>query len=510
MLISNTPAAQPAAQTTASLATPAIEQIDPSLVCRKIADLATPDETLPYDEQAERWLEKRANKIIPQLIAALDDKNPQVAEKCLYILRNVPASKDLTDALVAKAGDQTSPLRYQALLQIEKSDADPRVVRLLDQASTQAKDFPNPILRARWAGLAGHKDRAVQILKPLLAEPYYGEYSHIEAIRLLGELKEPASIGLLESIAAGDHWELAAEAYRALAKIDPAKHGLTEDQVKLLNNWRGFKESTENQRRRMNELAKLNAKELHPFVMQMLRNKENPSRQAALVILAAWKDKEALPRIIDLMQDKRNFGRKDAVATYLSIDDSRQAQDKVLQLLDENDEFSNESILRGIVMADIPTDRKATILSSVKYNPRTPYAVPHAVRYETFDGGDIQKLLITLMEKETNLQTLAGYCEIAAQDKEKRFSPQVRRAMQLLLSDPAVSAGDGSRDDGMAYAAQLILDAVAAYNHRDFTPGCPKTHEFKKCCDSHSRPDGRSKAWHPQRDGCNLCSIGLQ
>ena len=47
--------------------------------------------------------------------------------QCLNILRDMPASRQLTDALLTKASDQNSPLRYGALRQLEKSAADPRV-----------------------------------------------------------------------------------------------------------------------------------------------------------------------------------------------------------------------------------------------------------------------------------------------------------------------------------------------------------------------------------------------
>jgi HEAT repeat protein len=175
----------------------------------------------------------------------LDDKNPKVAEQCLDILRNVPANKELLDARITKAGDEKSPLRYRALRQLETSAADPRVVRLLDGASTEAKSFPDPVVRARWAWLAGQKDRAVQILKPLTRKIDTLSFEHIEAIRLLGEIGNPASIKLLNPIAVGDRWGLATEAYNALAKVDPKNYGLTKDQATLLKDWRGFKETTD-------------------------------------------------------------------------------------------------------------------------------------------------------------------------------------------------------------------------------------------------------------------------
>ena len=233
-----------------------------------------PDETVPQDQQAANRLRERCKQIVPQLIAALDDKNPKVAEQCMYLLWDVPASKGLTDALVAKASDEKSPLRYLALLHIEKLVADPRVPAILDRASTEDAKFPKPLDRARWASLAGKKDRALGILKPALDKPGDSGFDTVEAIRLLGEIGEPAGVAILTPIAAGEQRGLASAAYRAMAKIDPAGHGLTKDQATLLDGIRRFKEDNEHFRQRMETLAKLNVKEIRPLVMQMLRSKD--------------------------------------------------------------------------------------------------------------------------------------------------------------------------------------------------------------------------------------------
>ena len=72
----------------------------------------------------------------------------------------------------------------------------------------------------------------------------------------------------------------------------------------------------------MADLAKLNVAEVRPLVMQMLRDTGYGGQIPALLILTAWKDKEALPQIRRLMQDKkRSYLQPAAVAAYLAIDD---------------------------------------------------------------------------------------------------------------------------------------------------------------------------------------------
>ncbi len=447
------------------------EKIDLAEVERKIAALAKPDQTVPYDQQADIWLGNRREQIVPQLIAAMDDKNAKVAEQCLYLLHDAPASKELTDALIAKAGDEKSPLRVGALQQLEKSAADPRVAALLDRASTQVEIFPNPRVRAKWAWQSGHKDRAVEILKPLLQKVGTVSFDHVLAIRLLGEIDAPSSIALLEPIAAGDNWGLAVEAYQALAKIDPKGHGLTKDQAEFLKETgQHFKEVYDHLRQRMIGLAgRVRKENVRPLVMQMLRGKSMVAQDSALFILTAWKDKEALPQIRSLMRSNR-FSTQWFVAAYLSIDGGPQARKDVLDLLSNNDSLASDGVLRGIVTAAIPTDNKVTMLRDARASLKTPGAVPNSLRYQRNRGQDIGDLLVPLMDTETDVQALGSFCELAAADTKKRFPGQVRHAVERLSKEPAVAAGGQRITSDTAYAAQRILAAAAVYDLNDLAP----------------------------------------
>src|SRR5262249_8839902 len=143
-------------------------KIDETAVRQKIAALATPDETVPYEKQAFHWLWARRERIQPQLITALGGENPAVVARCLELLHNMAVSPELTEALIRYPNGQTRDSRYKALVQLEKSAADPRVVRLLDRASTDPETANVPLARARWSWLGGHSDRAVQLLRPVL------------------------------------------------------------------------------------------------------------------------------------------------------------------------------------------------------------------------------------------------------------------------------------------------------------------------------------------------------
>ncbi len=445
------------------------EKIDPAEVQKKIAALAVADETAPYNERAENWLANRRAQIMPQLIAGLNGKSPRIAEKCLDILWSAPASKELTDALIDKVNSEYSPLRYKALRKLEASAADPRVAAIFDRASLE--DLPT---RARWAWLARQNDRAVEILRPLVGNPKEMRGEVDEAIRLLGKIGGPESVKLLEPIAAGNHWGMAAEAYRALAKCDSKNHGLTKDQETLLKNWHSFKESEEHFNRRMTDLAKqLNQKECRPFVMQMLHDEEYAAPHAGLSILAAWKDKESLPQIRELLQHKRSFTKQRAIATYLTIDDSPRAEKDVLDLLTDNESSDNEVVLRGIMMAKIPTDRKIEILHAAEAKLKSHRELANTFR-GMLNGDDAGRDVLTaLMDAETDLSALGQYCGIAAQDKQKRLSVQVRRAMKLLTADVVASAGDNPQD-GKAQAVATIIGTVAAYDLKDLAPNVQK------------------------------------
>lgn len=441
--------------------------IDRAEVRHKIASLAVPDETQPDPDQAPNWLRARTKWIVPELIAGLNDKDPKVAEECLRLLANAPPSNELTNALIEKAGDEKSPLRYDVLRQLERSAADPRAARLLDAASMQPEKFSKPLDRARWASLAGHKDRAVDILKPLLPKRNPDSYDRVEAIRLLGEIGEPDSISLLEPIAQGDNWGMAVEAHVALAKIDPDKHGLTKDQQYFLMNYRSFKESEGQIHRRLAELAKLNTKEVRPFVMHMLRDDVSMWQNTALSILAVWRDKEALPEIRQLMRKKPYYCQRDAVAAFLSVEDNPANEEEVLDVLVEADSFATNNILRGIVLANIPVDRKVAMLKAATAKIGSPRVVPDAL---SFDLPELPTLLASLMDNETNLQTLAAYCNLTVRDKERRFAPQVRRALSLLTHEPTIQTGDKTVSQDALEATPSILGAAAAYDLKDIAP----------------------------------------
>ena len=68
----------------------------------------------------------------------------------MQFLYDIPPSKELTDALIPKAGDEKSPQRYLALCMLEKSAADPRVKELFARASVQPENFP--IINWPWPG----------------------------------------------------------------------------------------------------------------------------------------------------------------------------------------------------------------------------------------------------------------------------------------------------------------------------------------------------------------------
>jgi len=450
-------------------------KLDLAEVRRKIATIALRDETLSFDEWPDTWLGARKERILPQLIGALDDKNADVAKACLRLLADMPANKALTDALVAKASDAHSPLRHNALCALEKSAADPRVAHLLDQASIETPNIAHSLTMARWAWLAGRQDRALAILKQLLNKGS-DQTNAAEAIKLLGEIGGSASIARLDEIATGDRWALAAGARLALAKLDPRGHALTKDQETFLKGWQNLEQADRTGRWQIPDAAKLNVKELHPFVMQMLGDADNKAQDPSLEIAMAWKDKEAIPRIRPLLHNDRGHIRQAAVAAFLSIDEGPLAEAEILTLYQEltgsTKDRSRDAylVLRGIATATIPMDHKVTLLRTAGANVEDPAVVAWAL-YDERDGyHENRMLLLPLMEKESDLEPLAAYCTIAARIRNELCVPHVRRAMVLLMSGPQ-EFDEGSR---MATVGAEILDAVAAYNLNECAPDIQK------------------------------------
>jgi len=214
--------------------------------------------------------------------------------------------------------------------------------------------------------------------------------------------------------------------------------------------------------------------EIRPLVMQMLRDRDSGGRSTALAILAAWKDQETLPQVRALMREKRSNNRREAVEAYLAIDDGQPAREDVLNLLQENGDFGNESVLAGIVLARIPAAHKVAMLHSARKRLTSPTAIAQALRYQSGQGDDLKELLAPLMDEETSLAALGAYCELAAGDEKRQFAAQVRRAMELLANEPTLSAGGERTDISTASAAQVILAAVATYDLQDRAPAVEK------------------------------------
>ncbi len=174
----------------------------------------------------------------------------------------------------------------------------------------------------------------------------------------------------------------------------------------------------------------------------MLRDKGLTGQSAALEILAASKDKQALPEIRRLMKGPKSFRHGQAVEALLSIEDSPQSREETLALLANNDPLDvNQHVLRGIVAASIPVDAKVSLLLAARAKLARPFELPRILGSTMYADQDIAELLIPLMDKETDLLCLGGYCEAATLDQQRRPAPQIRLAMKLLAGDPAVAAG---------------------------------------------------------------------
>jgi hypothetical protein len=206
-------------------------------------------------------------------------------------------------------------------------------------------------------------------------------------------------------------------------------------------------------------------KAVRPFVMQMLRDPGWSAASGGLAILAAWKDRDALPEIWKLAAAERSNARGDAVAAYLAIESGEQAERDLLGLLEVHGRFSNEAVLWGMARAEIPIERRVAMLKAgeAKIGVAARNAMTLALREERAKGRDIGPPLKGLMDGETSLSDLTAYCQLAVEDKEKRFGPQVLRAVKLAAADAAV-IGENCEE---ANAVKGILEAAACYDLKD-------------------------------------------
>ena len=452
--------------------------IDPTEVRRRIAGLATTDQTVPFDQQNSYWLAIRRDQIVPELIAGMNDKNPKIAGDCFSILQQVQATPQLIDAFIAKAREKDGPLRVPALNELQKRPiTDPRVKQVFREASEDTSLID--INRANWAWLAGDREAALKILAPIMLQNKIVQYKNSNlfdqhfartlAIGLLGEIGGAASIDLLLPITNGDEWLQAVAARRSLAQIDPTKYGLTKDQQTFLETARGFKEDQESFDRRMNLLAKLPVQEVRPFVILMLRDRN--FQREALWLLSAWKDKDALPQILALIEPQQHVSRNQSVSAYLSIDDSGKAEQEILALLNRSDGVTNESTLDGIVSAKIPSERKLRMLRAARLKLPASQPLATVLHRQIHQHPEwIGEIVLPLAEEEQSLPALVSYLGFAGTDRDKLLVPQVQRAMTLLLNDPTIAAGGEKVTASTASAADMILIAAATYDLQDLAP----------------------------------------
>lgn len=446
-------------------------RVDPAVVAEKINALGIRDDTIPYAQQPRIWLRGRREQATPQLIEGLASHERRIAVGCLKLLKDVPPSKVLVDALIAVASDRHGPANVEMTLALAPFADDVRARRLMEQAVSDVERFPSPVDRAVLANALGHKKMAVAILLPLLDESR-SEHELSDVVRQLGVIAGPDAIGVLERMSHDRRWSLARRAYITLADVDPTGHALTNDQRVLLSIRKG-KESQEAFDARCRRLAALNRKDIRPYVVQAVTSTE---ANLAFAILSAWRDRRDLPLVGERIVDDRGRLAREALGAYIEIDDGKSmSQAKVLELLAKRSgprlamgaastmpQVTNWRrrdeclrILRVVCEADVPADRKLAILRAARkqLGSAGPSLISHSLDAV---HGDKYDILQPLMADETDLKALGGYAKIAAQDKNLRYSGEVRRAMRLL-----------AESDRPASEAAKILNAVAVYQLKD-------------------------------------------
>ncbi len=423
---------------------------DPAVVNQKIQALAVRDDTLSYDERPRFWLRQRGERVYPQLVAGLAAPSTVVASNCLVILDTLPVRPSLVDALVRLASERTLGLNHQATLSLCRAAGDPRARMLLATALDDAERFPDPENRARFAEALGQPDRATELLVQCLDRKHYFELKPI--LERLVKLGQPAAIGPLERKTQDVRWEIAGAALLALDKLDPAKHGLTTNQIEFLENTRrAGKVMNEFYVERQKRLAALPRPELRPFVLQMLHTED--AMADALGILQLWKDQTALPDIRRLWTDANRWQMGGLFAAYLEIEGTDASVDEVMNLLQQQNDFTREQWVQGVVRSELALDRKVAFLRRVQkiYGRAHPGLVPHSLGWPRHD---LALVLLPLMENETNLQTLAAFAAKVPAGTNHMFDQALVRAAERVATHGAADF----QIPALAQAAATILN----------------------------------------------------
>ncbi|MHB9133117.1 MAG: hypothetical protein ACYDBB_18770 [Armatimonadota bacterium] len=438
---------------------PAKLPIDLAVVAQKIAGLGLRDDSLPERERPQSWLFLRRKRIVPQLIAGLDNPTLRIAEECLRLLRDVPRRPKLVDALVRIAGNTAHPLSRQTLLALPRYLDDPRVRPLIAANYADEQRLPKADDRATLALAIGKVSEAVAILAQQLAAALAQNLNAGEVIRRLAATRHPSAIPPLEELVKSSRWNMVSAAYLALAELDPRDHALTDDQRQFLEEaGREGKLSREYQQRRMERLASLDREQIRPYVLKMLRCGNG---EEAAGILCQWGDRDALPEIRRILLHLERYRIGPMLAAYLPLAEEQEAVTTVRQLVEPDDQSKGESIAEGIITSRLPDERKVSLLRTLRANlhGQANQAIGKGLSRAGYAGVDIVPLLGPLMAEERDLGMLGWYAALAARDTKLRLEKEVKRAVVLLAEHPVPQ----NENPAEAYPTRRILDAAAAY-----------------------------------------------
>ncbi len=414
-------------------------QPDPELVQQKINALGVRDDTRPYKQKPERWLSKRREKVMPELIEGLDSDKERIARGCLQLLKGAPKSETLLDALIRTAENRNSPIREATMLRLCQFTDVRRVKEVLRRALSESEHFTQET-RARIAHALGKDRKAVELLVRLMKQEE-DPYDIRQIFKRLVKIGHKSAVAPLEKMTKDERWDVASKAYFALAEIDPKQHSLTDAQRKfLLEANRHLKESNEHRKERWRRLSKLPRDEIRPLVLQML-NSDRPG--PALTILKEWKDKDALSAIKEELQkrNQRDHWFYDFLTAYLYLegtkksihktldgtffkqkerptfatqrDGSKSSSWKSVEIAEVWTDSAFKNFLKKISDSRMSTDRKLAFFKALRKKEgaeRIAYSVASAicasVPAENFPG-----LVLPMMKQETDFGALAEYCE---------------------------------------------------------------------------------------------------
>ncbi len=252
---------------------------------------------------------RKIEDLIPDLLDALSDNNPNVRENITGILGDLCSEKAVPGLLQALE-DSEANVRKQAvygLMRVKTEIAIPNILKRIEDVNAEV----------RWTVIKLIGEQCIELGVPRLIKALEDEDSYVQesAAKSLGLLKAEVAIPALQKALESENLHLRCEAANALGKIgtDAANNSL----LRALENETSYVllsivEALGNDRR----------KDVIPILIRSLAHEEDYVRIESAKALAKFGLPEAVPRLLELLENgisTSNWGRSRASEALINL-----------------------------------------------------------------------------------------------------------------------------------------------------------------------------------------------